>query len=84
MAFKTSGLVVVIATTLVLITLVSVNSDLTGTLGAIAGTWFAVHLVPLSIGGTSMGVAPMRPTLVVAWSVARTVHHAVDETTDRR
>jgi hypothetical protein len=83
-AFKTSGLVVVIATTLVLITLVSVNSDLTGTLGAIAGSWFAVHLVPLSIGGTSMGVAPMLPTLVVAWSVARTVHHAVDETTDRR
>ncbi|MDI9930583.1 DUF6350 family protein [Rhodococcus sp. IEGM 1354] len=83
-AFKTSGLVVVIATTLVLITLVSVNSDLTGTLGAIAGSWFAVHLVPLSIGGTSMGVAPMLPTLIVAWSVARTVHHAVDETTDRR
>jgi len=83
-AFKTSGLVVVIATTLALITLVSVNSDLTGTLGAIAGSWFAVHLVPLSIGGTSLGVAPLLPTLIIGWSVARTVHHAVDSGTDRR
>ncbi|OZC87268.1 hypothetical protein CH254_16560 [Rhodococcus sp. 06-412-2C] len=83
-AFKTSGLVVVIATTLVLVTLVSVNSDLTGTLGAIAGTWFAVHLVPLTIGGTSLGVAPLLPTLIVGWSVARTVHRAVDPDTDRR
>ncbi|AJW40439.1 membrane protein [Rhodococcus sp. B7740] len=83
-AFKTSGLVVVIATTLALITLVSVNSDLTGTLGAIAGSWFAVHLVPLSIGGTSLGVAPLLPTLIIGWSVARTVHHAVDYDTDSR
>ncbi|MGF0308794.1 cell division protein PerM [Rhodococcus sp. IEGM1428] len=83
-AFKTSGLVVVIATTLVLVTLVSVNSDLTGTLGAIAGTWFAMHLVPLTIGGTSLGVAPLLPTLIIGWSVARTVHRAVDPDTDRR
>lgn len=83
-AFKTSGLVVVIATTLALVTLVSANSDLTGTLGAIAGSWFAVHLVPLSIGGTSLGVAPLLPTLIIGWSVARTVHHAVDSDTDRR
>ncbi|MDI9894941.1 DUF6350 family protein [Rhodococcus sp. IEGM 1381] len=83
-AFKTSGLVVVIATTLVLLTLVSVNSDLTGTLGAIAGTWFAVHLVPLTIGGTSLGVAPLLPTLIIGWSVARTVHRAVDPDTERR
>ncbi|WP_032404330.1 cell division protein PerM [Rhodococcoides fascians] len=83
-AFKTSGLVVVIATTLVLVTLVSVNSDLTGTLGAIAGTWFAVHLVPLTIGGTSLGVAPLLPTLIIGWSVARTVHRAVDPDTERR
>ncbi len=83
-AFKTSGLVVLIATTLVLVTLVSVNSDLTGTLGAIAGTWFAVHLVPLTIGGTSLGVAPLLPILIIGWSVARTVHRAVDPDTDRR
>ncbi|OZE37406.1 MULTISPECIES: DUF6350 family protein [unclassified Rhodococcus (in: high G+C Gram-positive bacteria)] len=83
-AFKTSGLVVVIATTLALVTLVSANSDLTGTLGAIAGSWFAVHLVPLSIGGASLGVAPLLPTLIIGWSVARTVHHAVDSDTDRR
>ncbi|MCJ0976821.1 DUF6350 family protein [Rhodococcus sp. ARC_M12] len=83
-AFKTSGLVVVIATTLALVTLVSVNSDLTGTLGAIAGSWFAVHLVPLSIGGTSLGVAPLLPALIVGWSVARTVHRAVDIDTDGR
>ncbi|MCZ4519620.1 DUF6350 family protein [Rhodococcus ruber] len=83
-AFKTSGLVVLIATTLVLLTLVSVNSDLTGTLGAIAGTWFAVHLVPLTIGGTSLGVAPLLPTLIIGWSVARTVHRAVDPDTEGR
>ena len=81
-AFKTSGLVVVIATTVVLLTLVSVNSDLTGTLGAIAGSWFAVHLVPLSIGGTSLGVAPLLPTVIIGWAVARTVHRAVDADTE--
>ncbi|OZD01350.1 hypothetical protein CH275_20100 [Rhodococcus sp. 06-235-1A] len=81
-AFKTSGLVVVIATTVVLLTLVSVNSDLTGTLGAIAGSWFAVHLVPLSIGGTTLGVAPLLPTVIIGWAVARTVHRAVDADTE--
>ncbi|CCQ17640.1 Hypothetical membrane protein [Rhodococcus sp. AW25M09] len=83
-AFKTSGLVVVIATTLVLISLVSVNSDLTGTLGAIAASWFAVHLVPLSIGGTTLGVSPLLPTLLIGWSAARTVHRAVEADTDNR
>lgn len=82
-AFKTSGLVVVVAATLVVLSLVSANSDLTGTLGAIAGSWFSVHLVPLSIGGTSLGVAPLLPTLIVGWSVARSVHRAVDAHTDR-
>lgn len=83
-AFKTSGLLVMVATTLVLVTLVSVNSDLTGTLGAVAGMWFAVHLVPLTVGGTSLGVAPLLPALIVGWSVARTVHRALDAETDRR
>ncbi|MFI8567471.1 DUF6350 family protein [Rhodococcus sp. NPDC078407] len=83
-AFKISGLVVVVATTLALLTLVSTNSDLTGTFGAIAGSWFVVHLIPLSIGGTSLGVAPLLPTLIIGWSVARTVHRAVDADTELR
>lgn len=83
-AFKIPGLVVVIAATLVLLTLVSVNSDLTGTFGAIAGLWFAVHLVPLTISGTVLGVAPLLPTVLLMWSVARGVHRVVDRDTDRR
>lgn len=73
-----------IIATVVLVTLVSVNSELTGTFGAIAGLWFAVHQVPLSISGTSLGVFPLLPTLVLAVVVARGIGRTVTENSTRR
>jgi Family of unknown function (DUF6350) len=81
--FRTSGVLVAIIATLVLVTLVSVNSELTGTLGAIAGMWFAVHQVPLSISGTALGVFPLLPTIVLAVVVARSVSRTVRGTSGR-
>ena len=83
-AFRTPGVLIAICTTVVLVTLVSANSDLTGTFGAIAGLWFAVHHVPLSIAGTSLGVLPLLPTLVLAVVVARAVARTVTEAPTRR
>lgn len=82
--FRTSGVLVAIIATVVLVTLVSVNSELTGTFGAIAGVWFAIHQVPLSISGTSLGIFPLLPTLVLTVVVARGVGRTVTESGARR
>ncbi len=82
--FRTPGVLIAAIAALVLVTLVSVNSELTGAFGAIAGLWFAVHQVPLSISGTSLGVLPLLPTLVLVSTVARGVRSVVSETSTRR
>ena len=63
------ALVVIAAVTLV--QLVVANSDLTGTLGAVASMWLAVHLVPVSIGGQQLGVLPLAPAALMVWATAR-------------
>lgn len=83
-AFRVPGVLVAIIATVVLVTLVSVNSELTGTFGAIAGLWFAVHQVPLSIAGTSLGVFPLLPTLVMGVVVARGIARVSATTATRR
>ncbi|WP_231383815.1 cell division protein PerM [Rhodococcus sp. 114MFTsu3.1] len=82
--FRIPGVLVAIIATVVLVTLVSVNSELTGTFGAIAGLWFAIHQVPFSIEGTSLGVFPLVPTLVLVLVVARGVARAVGRAETRR
>lgn len=82
--FRIPGILVAIIATVVLITLVSANSELTGTFGAIAGMWCAIHQVPLSISGTSLGVFPLLPTLVLSVVVARSVSRTVSASTGRR
>lgn len=82
--FRTPGVLLALSATLVLVTLVSVNSELTGTFGAIAGLWFAVHQVPLSIGGTALGVFPLLPTIVLVVVVVKGVSRAVGSTSTRR
>ncbi|MFG1783604.1 DUF6350 family protein [Rhodococcus oryzae] len=67
----------------ILVTLVAANSDLTGTSGAVAASWLAVHQVQLTIGGASLGVLPLVPTILMIWSVARGCAHAVTEQTPR-
>ena len=62
---------VVVIAAVVLVQLVAVNSDLTGTVGAVASMWLAVHLVPVSIGGQQLGVLPLVPAALMVWATAR-------------
>src|SRR5574340_424264 len=70
-ATRPSGITIVLLATIVVVVLVGSNSDLTGTYGAVAAAWLAVHQVPLTIGGASLGVLPVLPTAVMVWMVAR-------------
>lgn len=56
---------------LTLVQLVVANSDLTGTFGAVASLWLAVHLVPVSIAGQQLGVLPLVPAAAMVWATAR-------------
>ena len=56
-----------------LVQLVVANSDLTGTFGAVASMWLAVHLVPISIAGQQLGALPLVPAAAMVWATARTI-----------
>ncbi|MDI9915256.1 DUF6350 family protein [Rhodococcus sp. IEGM 1379] len=70
-AFRPSGMTILLISAVVVVTLVSASSDLTGTFGAIATTWLAIHQVPATIDGVQLGVLPLLPTAVMMWVVAR-------------
>ena len=67
-----------VVATIVVITMVVADSDLTGIYAAIAGTWLALHQVTLTIDGTSLGVLPLLPTAVLVWQAARGCASAAD------
>ncbi|ANI41764.1 cell division protein PerM [Mycolicibacterium vaccae] len=71
-AFGPSLVALLIIAAVVLLQLVIANSDMTGALGAIASMWLGVHLVPVSIGGSALGVMPLLPVLVMIYGTART------------
>lgn len=70
-AFRPSGMAVLLISAVIVVTLVSASSDLTGAFGAIATTWLAIHQVPATIDGVQLGVLPLFPTAVMMWVVAR-------------
>ncbi|MDG3012218.1 hypothetical protein G4X40_18925 [Rhodococcus sp. D2-41] len=70
-AFVPSGIAVALIAAITLVTLVSVDSRLTGVFGAIASLWLAVHQVPVQIGSTDIGALPLLPTLLMIAGVAR-------------
>ena len=70
-AFGPSLVALVVIAAVVLVQLVAVNSDLTGTIGAVASMWLAAHLVPVSIGGQQLGVLPLVPAALMVWATAR-------------
>jgi len=70
-AFGPSLVALVVIAAIVLVQLVVANSDLTGTLGAVASLWLAVHLVPVSIGGQQLGCLPLVPAALMVWATAR-------------
>ena len=62
---------ILLISAVVVVTLVSASSDLTGTFGAIATTWLAIHQVPVVIDDVQLGVLPLLPTALMMWVVAR-------------
>ena len=70
-AFGPSLVALVVIAAIVLVQLVVANSDLTGTLGAVASLWLAVHLVPISISGQQLGCLPLVPAALMVWATAR-------------
>lgn len=71
-AFGPSVVALVIIAAVVLLQLVIANSDMTGAFGAIASMWLGVHQVPVSVGGSELGVMPLLPVLLMVWGTART------------
>jgi hypothetical protein len=71
-AFGPSIVALVVVAAVVLLQLLIANSDTTGALGAIASMWLGVHQVPVSIGGSELGVMPLLPVLAMVWGTART------------
>jgi hypothetical protein len=51
---------------------------MTGAFGAIASLWLGVHQVPVSIGGSELGVMPLLPVLAMVWGTARTTAAAIN------
>ncbi len=75
-AFGPSLVALVVIAAVTLLQLVIANSDMTGTLGAIASMWLAVHQVPISIAGHQLAVLPLLPVLLMVWGTARTTARA--------
>lgn len=70
-AFGPSLVALVVIAAVTLVQLVVANSDLTGTLGAVASMWLAVHGVPVSIAGQQLGALPLAPMAAMVWATAR-------------
>lgn len=83
-AFRPVVVALALIATATVLTLVIANSDLTGTSGAIAAGWLAVHQVQLTIGSASLGILPLLPTAGLIWLVARTTGRAVTDSSTRR
>lgn len=75
-AFGPALVALVVIAAITLLQLLIANSDMTGALGAIASMWLGVHLVPITIGGSQLGVLPLLPTALMIWGVARTTAQA--------
>jgi hypothetical protein len=75
-AFGPSLVALVVIAAVTLLQLVIANSDMTGTLGAVASMWLAVHQVPISIAGHQLAVLPLLPVLLMIWGTARTTSRA--------
>ncbi|CAN5582353.1 DUF6350 family protein [soil metagenome] len=76
-AFGPALVALVIIAAVVLLQLVIANSDMTGAFGAIASIWLGVHQVPISIGGSELGVMPLLPVLLMVWGTARATARAI-------
>jgi Family of unknown function (DUF6350) len=76
-AFGPSIVALVVIAAVTLLQLLIANSDMTGASGAIASMWLGVHQVPVSIGGSELGVMPLLPVLAMVWGASRTTAAAI-------
>lgn len=70
-AFGPSLVALVVIAAITLVQLVVANSDLIGTLGAVASMWLAAHQVPITIEGQQLGALPLAPMVLLVWATAR-------------
>ncbi|MEV0297217.1 DUF6350 family protein [Nocardia sp. NPDC050710] len=77
----TVGLVAI--SVLMLGTLLTADTSMEGTSGAIAAGWLAVHQVPLVIGKTTLGLLPLLPTALLLWLTGRDCARAVEPGSSR-
>lgn len=73
---------VAVLTAGVLVVLVAGGIDLGGTAAVVAAAWLGAHQVPITITGTTLGVLPLLPTVVLVWVTGRGV--AASEVRGRR
>lgn len=76
-AFTVPALALVTLVVVMLTVLLLAGSGLTGLPSAIASSWLAIHQVPVTISGVTIGVLPLLPTLVVALGTARLTTRAI-------
>ncbi|MBS9534623.1 hypothetical protein KIH27_13600 [Mycobacterium sp. M1] len=75
-AFGPAVVALTVIAAVTLLELLIANSDMTGASGAIASMWLGVHQVPISIGGSELGVLPLLPVLLMVAGTARTTAQA--------
>jgi hypothetical protein len=83
-AFGPSIVALVVIAAVTLLQLLIANTDMTGALGATASMWLGVHQVPVSIGGSELGVMPLLPVLAMVWGTARTTAAATSAGASRQ
>ncbi|MBD0862288.1 hypothetical protein IA539_13835 [Gordonia sp. zg691] len=76
-AFTVPAVALVTLIVVMLTVLLLAGSGLTGLPSAIASSWLAIHQVPVTISGVTIGVLPLLPTLVVAAGTAVLTARAV-------
>lgn len=70
-AFAVPAAALVVLAVVVLTVLLMAGSGLTGLGTAVASCWLAIHQVPVTISGVTIGVLPLLPTIVVAAATGR-------------
>ncbi|WP_336084378.1 cell division protein PerM [Nocardia sp. SSK8] len=63
--------------TLVLVVMLTTETELTSAPGAVGATWLAAHQIPLTVGRTTLGLLPLVPTALLVWLAARECARAV-------
>ena len=75
-AFGLPLITLVVLLVLIVATLLLAGSDIGGLTGTLGAAWLAVHQVPISLSGVTIGALPMLPTLLVVAGTAAVVRSA--------